>query len=573
MPTGVDTPRSIEFSADAREIWGEAIGDLERLDEMFSPHSFDEFQHHPSMFRDICAQSQPLIERCKTALRKFLMTNIFGRENPDKHRRPHTDGIQEFMRALKSLTDVYPAYAKSDVPFIQALYLNLIFYGVVSELFAHFHNNRGDKRVQRCLSAFSLGEQTQETSNRTSWLLREIPSTDAFFQQHAVPTFPTSHLSLAELQTLNGRLFAAINQFRQYDVPLSVAREEDVCNTPICLVSDQPSSSAAQSGIFDAELNLYDASFETILTDRGTLDRMRTQPVQESMDGMKKMIHGKSVQLAVDRFRGEISATTLSPEALKILLGEKTYETLRAYILFRYAQLVCDDKTFVREFRDFITLIDPPQPDFRKGSRRQAGNGPMPIPPAPPESPQPWKGKLPLRFFPRAARRYLRGEMPATTDDAGAPTGRMLRGHRTEAHRRLLPAEWKPTQQAQAKAREEGADLLSSFEIAYEILDREFRFADSDLYNRFCIGEFIFDRDDFMREASARGTSFDSLLSDLIAENHVRERQFTYVTGHQFGNVTEAVRARFRYDLGQTAGLQTPPTPNPEHVEASDTVP
>ncbi len=573
MSTGIDTPRTIEFSADAREIWGDAITELEALDEMFSPHSFDEFQREPALFRDICAQSQSLIEKCKAALRKFFMMNIFQRENPNIHRRPHTDGTQEFMRALKSLTDVYPAYAKSDVPFVQALYLNLIFYSVVSELFARFTRHKADKRVERCLGAFSLGEQMQGTNNRTSWLLREIPSTDEFFQKHAVLTSPVGHLDLPELKAINERLFAAINQFSQYEVPLSVAREEDVCNTPICLVSDQLSSSAAQSGIFDAELNLYDISFETVLTDRNTLDRMRIQPVQESMDGMKKIIHGKSVQIFIDRFRGEIHTTTLSAEAFKILIGEKTYETLRAYLLFRYAQLVCDDRTFVREFRDFITLIDPPQPVFQRGPQRPSGNGPAQTPPVTPESPHPWQGKLPIRFFPRAARRYLRGEMPATTGEETS-TGRTLRGRRTEAHRRLLPAGWQPTTQAHDKAREEGADLLSSFEAVYEILNREFIFANQDLQARFDIGEFIFNRDDFMREASARGVSFDSLLSDLTAKNQIRERQFTYVTGHQFGNVPEAVQARFRYDLTQTAGLQTrQPFPNPEQKKEAGVAP
>lgn len=564
MSTGINTPRRLEFSAEARQIWGDAIAELEELDALFSPYSFEQFQREPQRMRDIYAEAQPRIDKCKVALRKFFMENIFGRENPDIHRSPKKDGIEEFRGALKSLTDVYPAYARSDVPFVQALYLNLIFYDVVSELFARFTHHPTNKHVERALTCFRLAEQTTGKNNRTSYLLTELPSTREFFMKHPILAHTLEHLSLAELQKINIEIFAGINRNRQYEVPLSVSREEDMSRTPLILLSDQPQSATAQFGKYDADFGLYDARFERVLTDRGTLDGMRTQGVSATMDGTRVIIHGESVQILIDRFTGDLNTTMLSAEALKSLIGEKTYEALRAYILLRYAQLVCDDQTFVREFRDFVTLVDPPAPI---PPHRQGGSSAMPPPPPLSENP-PWQGKLPLRFFPRAARRYLRTDdtAPATAEHQQR-TGRHLRGRRSEAHRRLLPSDWKPTEQSREKAREEGADLLSSFEVVYEILDREFRFMDQNLQARFDIGEFIFTRDDFIQEAAARGISFDTLLSS-ITQNQVRERQFTYVAGHEFGDVPTAVRARFRYDLRAAA---TPPanSSNPPAVEAA----
>ncbi|GEM_PF-6432950 len=561
MSDRLDKPRELSFSADASEIWGDTIADLEALDALFSPHSFAQLQKDPELCRLVFEQAQPFILKCKAALRKFFMTSVFGRENPDKFRNPKTDGIKEFMRALKSLTHVYPAYARSDIPFIQALYINIIFYGVVSELFSRFMNHQADKRVERAFGAFHLGEIVQgmgpNDTNRTSSLLRELPSTRAFFNSHDLALGPVDHLSLPELTAINERLFAAINKHREYDVPLSVSHEEDICHVPVCLVAEQPRLPSAEFGMYDADITMYDASFEDSLTKRGVLDRLRTHPEPSSMSGARVLIHGESVQLLVDRFKGELATTTLSAEALKILLGEKKYETLRAYILFRYAQLACDDRTFVREFKDFITLIAPP-PHVFPGRR---GGAPDIPPPPPPPDPPPWRGKLPLRFFPRAARRYLRGSSPATNGDP-SPTGRTLRGRRTEPHRHLLPAGFKPTKKAFEKARGEAADLLSNFETVYEILDQTFRFTDPDLQKRFAIGEFIFTHDDVTKEAAARGVTLETLFS--THEEVIRERQFTYMPGHEFGDVTRAVRARFRYGLMSAATPAPTPASRPE---------
>jgi hypothetical protein len=97
--------------------------------------------------------------------------------------------------------------------------------------------------------------------------------------------------------------------------------------------------------------------------------------------------------------------------------------------------------------------------------------------------------------------------------------------------------------------------------VVYEILAREFRFMDRDLQARLDIGEFIFTRDDFIREAGTRGVSLDALLADLTSTNQVRERQFTYVKGHEFGKVPDAVRAHFRYRLSTAASPQESSSP------------
>lgn len=491
--TDVPRPRTLDFSAEAREIWGDTTEDLERLDELFSTHSFDEFRDQPEAMRAVFDEAMPHMERCKAELRKFVMIETFGLENPHPTRNPKRDGIDTMHRVSGSIGELYPAWSKPDVAFIQAVYLNFIYHSVISEWYVRLMNNPGNKHAEEASRILTMSAKLLGPTDKMVGMMNLVSSMREFFRKHPVLTHPLNHLSLPELKDINGRLFETAKRLRRFEVPQSVCHEKDISREPLCLTSDGIERNSGRYGYYDAEFSLYDRSFESRLIRPGVISGLRPVVDEPSFETAQIVIHGQSAIFALDRFRGEIHGGLLSAEALEVLLGGKTYDTLRAYLLFRYAQLVCDEDDFVENFGQFITLVEPPPPTRGPAPPRRTGtDGILP------EPPKPWVGKLPVRFFPRGYQGRL--GRPAQEERASEPTGRHIRGRRTDPHRRLLPFGWHPTDEAVAKARGEGANLLQVFEM-------------------------------FMEET----------------EDGSRERRYTYVTGHEFGNTPEAVRAVFRH--------------------------
>lgn len=490
--TDVPRPRTLDFSAETREIWGDTTVDLERLDELFSPHSFNEFRDQPEVMRTVFDEAMPHMERCKAELRKFMMIETFGLENPHISRNPRSYCIDVMHRVSGSIGELYPAWLKPDAAFIQAIYLNFIYHSVISEWYVHLMKNPTNKHAAKAIRILMTAAELLGPADKTVGMMNLVASMREFFRTHPVLTYPINHLSLPELKDINARLFETAQRLRHFEVPQSVCHEEDVSREPLCLTSDGIERNSGRYGFYDAEFSLYDGSFESRLIRPGVISGLRVMVDAPSFETQHVVIHGKSATFALERFHGEIHGGLLATEGLKVLMGEKDYETLRAYLLFRYAQLVCDEDDFVENFGSFITLVEPPPPVRGPAPPKGTGSG------GTAEPLQPWAGKLPVRFFPRGYRGRL--GKPAPEERDAEATGRHIRGRRTDPHRRLLPFGWHPTNEAFEKAREEGANLLAVFET-------------------------------FMEET----------------EDGPRERRFTYVTGHAFGNVPEAVRAVYRH--------------------------
>lgn len=493
--TDIPRPRTLEFSAAAKEVWGDTTADLEALDELFSPHSFDEFREKPEVMRAVFEEARGSIKRLEMQLRKFLMTETFGLEHPYPTRNPKNDGIEAMNKANESLAQLYQLWIQGNAPFVQALYLNPIFWRAISEWFIRLTANPQNKHAAKALRTFEATAQMLGPEDKLVQLMKLVPGIQEFFRRHPVSIFSTDHLSLSELADLNIKIFETAKQYRQYDVPLSVCHEEDICREPICLTSAPIEKTSARYPLYDGEFYLYDKRFESQLIAPGVIDAFRPT-VDRGMGTLHINLFGDSVTFAIDRFEGEIEAGMIGSEGLKALLGERTYEALRAYILFRYAQLVCDEEDFMDQFSEFITLQLPPPP--ARGPQRHPPSGMPPF-----DSPPPWKGKLPVRFFPRGYQWRL--DKPPQEERDAEPTGRHIRGRHTEPHRRLLPFGWNPTQEAIEKAQQEGANLLEVFKT--------------------------------FTEETPEGP---------------RERRYTYVTGHEFGNVPDAVRAVYRHRTLET---------------------
>lgn len=495
--TDVPKPRTLDFSAEAKEIWGDTTEDLERLDELFSPHSFDEFREHPEVMRAVFDEAIPHIEKLSAQMRKVLMTETFGRENPHLSRSPKSDGIDILHRVNDSIGELYPAWKRSDVPFIQALFINFFYYIAISEWYVRLLDHSQNKHAKRGLDALAAAGRILGSTDKMVQLMEVVSSIKEFFQTHHVLSYPVNHLSLSELTAINEKLFKAAETHRQHEIPLSVCHEEDICREALCLTSRPIETNSSRFGYYAAEFSMFDERFESALLAPGLINILEAIP-DSALGTQHIAIYGESVILGIERFHGQLHAGMLSSEALKVLLGEQIYEVLRAYLLFRYAQLVCDEDDFVEYFGEFITLMEPPSPKQRSGgvSADAGGSGGALRSTEPP----PWQGKLPVRFFPRGHRAELLRRVSEGTPSAH--TGHKIRGRRTEAHRRLLPFGWQPTHEAVSKARNEGANLLEVFEM-------------------------------FMEET----------------EDGLRERRYTYVTGHEFGDMSEAVRAVYGHRL------------------------
>lgn len=531
----------LEFSPKAREFWGPMVDILQQLDSMFAPYDRDTFQNNPDILKDLLTErgyNQTML--LKAFVRKYLMEQIFGQEHPGIHRSPKNDGLEAIHTMHESLCTLYPAFRRSDLFFSQAFFLNAAFWDPVSELLIHMYLHQGNKHADR---AFQHLRDSQSGDVFVS-LLAMIPSTRRFFTEHGIPLHEIRDIPLEDMEKMNAQLYEVVSQNKVYPVPLSLCREQDVCSVPIALISDQIPPSSGEYSFCEMEFTLADISLESKFMDPKRLQQARSIHDTTTMWSKKIIIPGRLVPLLLTRRNGNIRGGVISPEGLKLLLGERQYEALRSFLLLRWAQLVMDDETFVRLFSGFVEP-DEGTVQQRPEIRQEARNPPsLSLPDKRPT-------RLPVRYFPRGVRSHLR--QPFMGQKPSEPTGRKLKGRRTDDHRRLLPIGWFPRPEALEKARECSADLLRSFEVVFQIDPTMFQCLTPLLQQRIDNGDRLFTSEEMEAEAHARNIR----LQNLERLNGIQKRQYTFVSGHEFGDVPEGVRGMFGHRIRTTTEEKT----------------
>lgn len=561
MSEAPEVPRKLDFSADARALFGPVLDDIERLDELFSEQSTDHLIAHPDACRALFDQGAEPLRRLFQKFRDCLFEGIYETSLPNETTKPRHDFEEVFVKVFSALTKTFPDYrTKTDYPSAQKHFLNVAVYHSLAELVAYVMTHKGDNRTNRIRQMVaSAAKKDPYDANPVIGVHREIPQAIEFFRSHPVRTELTEHLSAEELRDMNERIFRTIQKERNFhDVPLSVSRDHDISIASLLLTSDEAAPIAPEiSGLSEAELSLFDSKHADLLLTPTGLEAMRVRIDPKEKMPQKIIIPGESLSLFISRHSGELSGIHMTPMALKYILGEKAYELLRSYLLLRYAQLMFDDESFVKHFSQFITSQNQPRPPVAHPSPASgpgAGN--------PPEDQPQWKGKLPVQFFPLTSRHYLQ-QRPSSS------AGRTVSDHPRREHRRLLPPGWEPTKEARDAAFREGKNMRYYFEVAFEITDLNFQFQNTDLQARRQRGEYIFSRADLEYEANARGLSLENFLSQQ--KETLRERHYTYVKNHEVPGMESAgVIARFRYGTGRTArnaAAVTDGLPNPEHTE------
>lgn len=542
----IDEPHRLHFSPEGEKIWGEkGMAALEEMDATISPYSPEVLKVNPTLLAQVISTIHPNIRLCERLLIEFLKEATFGKKDPYPTLKPKKTCHVALSQARASLADVYPLL-DSSTPFVQRIYLDTILYRALGEFLSFLiTHHRNDRRTQEVLSSLSIEKDVPKipTDQPVDNISAQITAVQVFFSDHTISLRDIEHLSVTDLDNLNIEIFQAIQRCAQYPAPLSVNRDIDICSRPICLVGDSIGPTLGKlSGLYAVEFELNDISRESQLLLPGALEQERNSVDQLSGRASRQIIIGQSIPIYIDRLDGNLNTLDLGEGALKVLLEGKKYQLLRAHLLFRYAQLVCDDATFIREFGHFVTGILP------QGTSRDHTDGGSPGPVQ--SDPEPRERRLPVRFFPRAVRDHFRHQLPIPGPTVDG-TGRQISQRRTGHHRRLLPLGFEPTQQAYNTAADSGVDLRYHFEVVYQIMLGEFTFSESNLATLHAAGHYIFAREDLVAEAQQRHCNVDV----LIAQNPdaIIPRRYTYVSGHEFGDVPDAVRAVFRYEANAAA--------------------
>lgn len=566
MSEAPEGPRKLDFSADAKALFGPVLADIERLDELFSEQSTDHLIAHPDACRTLFDQAaEPLKQLCKR-FRDALFEGIYETLSPGEATKPRHDFDEIFSKLFFALAHTFPDYLKSDYPSAQKHFLNIAVYHALAELVAYVMTHKGDNRTNRIRQmASSAAKKDPYDANPVIGVHREISQAIEFFRGHPVRTEFTEHLSADELRDMNKRIFRTICAERNFhDVPLSVSQDHDISTAPLLLTSDEaPPLVPEICGLAEAELSLFDNKCADILLTPIGLEKMRVKMDPKERTPRKIIFVGESLNLFIARHDGELSGMHMTPEAIKYILGEKAYELLRSYLFLRYAQLMFDDESFVKHFGQFITHQNPPRPSVAHPAPSTGGPGGGGNPPE--NQPPPWHGKLPVQFFPLASRHYLQ-QRPSSS------AGRTVSDHPRREHRRLLPLGWQPTKEARDAALREGKNMRYYFEVAFEITDPGFQFQNSDLQTRRQLGEYVFSRADLEHEANARGLSLENFLDQQ--QKALRERHYTYVKNHEVpGMESTGVIARFRYETGRIANNAAAVTDGLSSRESADIAP